>query len=344
MSEVIKEVGSGARRAWQAVQGVVFLVGVAIVAALLFAPKLGLFLLWDVLIPVAPLLLVVAPGLWRNVCPLGTFSLLPAHARVSKKRPISREWQSRLLAIAVLLLLVIVPLRHPLLDRYGVLTGIVLVAVAALAVALGFVFDLKSAWCSGLCPVYPVEMLYGSRPLVAVPNVQCRTCSNCVAPCRDSRNGLTPLDVGRSGPGRSAALVLVGGFPGFVLGWYLVELQAGWSLGREVLWSYGLSLAGLAASLVVFLALWRVAPKGRELLARVFAALAISIYYWFKLPVVLGLSGDGSHALVSLKGVAPDWTIWVLRLGMGALLFGLLLGRAAVRGWSPRPPLAGVTT
>lgn len=181
MSEVTNEVGSGARRAWQAVQGAVFLVGVAIVAALLFAPKLGLFLLWDVLIPVAPLLLVVAPGLWRNVCPLGTFSLLPAHASVSKKRPISREWQSRLLAIAVLLLLVIVPLRHPLLDRYGVLTGIVLVAVAALALGLGFVFDLKSAWCSGLCPVYPVEMLYGSRPLVAVPNVQCRTCSNCVA-------------------------------------------------------------------------------------------------------------------------------------------------------------------
>lgn len=111
-----------------------------------------------------------------------------------------------------------------------------------------------------------------------------------------------------------------------------------------MLWSYGLSFAGMAVSLLVFLALWRVAPKGRELLARVFAALAIAIYYWFKLPVVLGLSGDGSHALVSLKGVAPDWTIWALRLGMAALLVGLLLGRAAVRGWSPRPPMTAATT
>ena len=139
------------RRAWTAAQLLVFLIGAGIVLALLVRPALGLYLLWDVLIPVAPLLLVMAPGVWRNVCPLGTFSILPARMRLSRRRVVSRRWQSRLFAGAVGLLLLIVPLRHVVLDLYGVATGIVLLAAAALALGLGVVFDWKSAWCSGLC-------------------------------------------------------------------------------------------------------------------------------------------------------------------------------------------------
>ena len=335
---------NGARRAWQVVQGVVFLVGVVIVAALLFAPATGLFLLWDVLIPVAPLLLVVAPGVWRNVCPLGTFSVLPSQLKLSRRLHVSRAWQSRLLAIAVALLLIIVPLRHPLLDRYGVVTGIVLLVVALAAIGLGSVFDLKSAWCSGLCPVYPVELLYGSRPVIPVPNVQCRVCTACVAPCRDSRPGITPTDAARTGSGRAAAELLVGGFPGFVLGWYLVELHPGWTPVRQVLQSYALPFAGLAATFAIYLVLRRVLPQSRTFLERAFAAAAIVIYYWFKLPVVFGMTGDGTHALIMLKGTLPAWSVWALRSMMSLLLIYLLLARTAGAGWSPRPPAAPVVT
>ena len=38
--------------------------------ALVVSPDDGLFVLWKLIIPVLPLLWLVAPGLWRNVCPL----------------------------------------------------------------------------------------------------------------------------------------------------------------------------------------------------------------------------------------------------------------------------------
>ena len=59
-------------RTWRAVQTVVWLAGVAILAALLFAPEIGIHAFWNVLIPVAPALVAFAPGLWRKICPLAS--------------------------------------------------------------------------------------------------------------------------------------------------------------------------------------------------------------------------------------------------------------------------------
>lgn len=325
----------GVKLFWRSLQVAFFAVGVLIVATLVFDPPVGLYLLWDVLIPVAPLLLVLAPGLWRNVCPLGTFSLLPAHLKRSKGLKISRVWQQRLLLGAIILLLVIVPLRHVVLDVYGVVTGVVLIVVAAAALALGFLFDWKSAWCSGLCPVYPVEMLYGSRPLVSVPNVQCRECTGCVTPCRDSSRGLVAADAA-NGSSKRVVYLFAGGFPGFVWGWYLVSPDLGAPLLNQLGEAYVLPLAGMVASAVVFLGFYLAFPRRRRWFALVFAALAVATYYWFKLPVALGLSGDGSHALVNLGSRLGDWAIWPLRIGAGLLLFALLLLRKPGAGWSGR--------
>ena len=49
-----------------------------VVAALLIAaPDTGLFVLWKVIIPALPLLFLVAPGLWRNLCPLAASNQTP---------------------------------------------------------------------------------------------------------------------------------------------------------------------------------------------------------------------------------------------------------------------------
>ena len=62
-------------RAWRAVRAT-SLVAALIVAALLVAiPDTGLFVMWKVVIPALPLLFMVAPGLWRNICPLATSKL-----------------------------------------------------------------------------------------------------------------------------------------------------------------------------------------------------------------------------------------------------------------------------
>lgn len=319
----------------RALQFAVFWAGVFIVGALLIKPTLGLYLLWDVLIPIAPLLLVVAPGLWRNICPLGTFSVMPHWLRLSKKRSLSQKWQSRFFALAVALLLVIVPARHVILDSNGPVMGIVLVAVALLAFGLGMVFDWKSAWCSGLCPVYPVELLYGSRPVISPPNLQCQVCTSCVKPCRETREAVTPAEVGTESFGKLAATVIAGGFPGFILGWYLVDVSGRHTVLELIGISYAWPFAGLIMSILAYSVARNFAPAGR--INQIFATLAVGIYYYFKLPVVFGLAGESSHWLVHSANSVPVWSIWVLRSGIVSLLIFLLLGRGPNKSWNGRP-------
>jgi hypothetical protein len=320
-------------------QYVFFAVGVVILGTLFLKPALGLHLLWNVLIPVAPALLVLAPGVWRNVCPMGTASLLPYHLKLSARKSVPRSAQRAMFATAVLLLLVIVPLRHVVLDTNGPITGAVLLTVALLAGGLGLVFSERSAWCSGLCPVYPVELLYGVRPVVTVPNAHCRACNTCVSPCRDSTDGATPHIVARRGIGRWAATLLIGGFPGFIIGWYQVptwELEEGLRhLPEAYLWPWG----GMLASLIVYAILTKILSKGRSELTTLFAAAAVGAYYWFKLPVMVGL-GNPASALVDLGGILPSWSVWPLRIGEVVLFLALLALRRKPKAWEIQPPLA----
>lgn len=324
---------------WIIIQIAVFAVGVFILAMLLLQPKLGLILLWDTLIPIAPLLLIIAPGVWRNICPLATFSMLPHQFNISQRKPLSIEWQAYFFMIAVLLLFLIVPLRHTVLDKYGVVTGIILLVVAIISFCLALIFDWKAAWCSGLCPVYPVELLYGARPVLTVPNMQCRTCTNCVVPCRDSKKGCTPLEAVRHKNSRWAALVFIGCFPGFVFGWFSVSLSPSVSLRMAVFESYLWSYAAATVTFIVFSILYKLFSNQSNLLVRLYATIAISIYYWFKLPDILGLSGSSSHALLNVSNVVPDWSIWLLRLTFITLFSYLLLARSGTKAWTtpPRP-------
>ena len=74
---------------WRIAQAAVWLVGTAILVCLLFFPPIGVLLFWNILIPVAPALFVVATGVWRNVCPLATTFLLPRHLGLSKRKRVS---------------------------------------------------------------------------------------------------------------------------------------------------------------------------------------------------------------------------------------------------------------
>jgi hypothetical protein len=329
---------TGQRMFWRALQGVFFVVGLVILGTLFLRPALGLHLLWNVLIPVAPALLVLAPGVWRNVCPMGTASLLPYHLKLSARRPIPRGAQRAMFATAVLLLLVIVPLRHVVLDTNGPITGAVLLAVALLAGGLGLVFSERSAWCSGLCPVYPVELLYGPRPVVTVPNAHCRACNTCVSPCRDSTDGANPRIVANRGVGHWAGTVLIGGFPGFIIGWYQVptwQLAEGLRhLPEAFLWPWG----GMLVSLVLYVVLARGLSRRQSQLTTWFAAAAVAAYYWFKLPVMVGL-GNPDAALVDLGSVLPAWSVWLLRSAEILLFTGLLVLRRRPKAWQTQPPL-----
>lgn len=325
---------------WRGLQAVFFLVGAFITGALFFAPALGLHLLWNVLIPVAPALLIVAPGVWRNVCPMGTVSLLPRHLGLSKRRKIPEATQGWLAVGALALLLIIVPLRHVIFDTNGPAIGAALVAVAILAAGLGMVFEWKSAWCSGLCPVYPVELLYGQAPLISVRNAHCKACASCVSPCKDGTPELAPQSATPSNASRVSGLILAGGFPGFIWGWYQVPNWHGLEGFKNLHIAYGYPLGAMAVSLIVFVVLRGSLGKGWEsMLVRVFAAAAASVYYWFKLPVMVGL-GDPASALVNLSGLLPTWSAPLLgTLAAVAIVWAIVPAkRQAV--WAMKPAAA----
>ncbi|MBE7492573.1 MAG: hypothetical protein HS108_12560 [Planctomycetes bacterium] len=328
---------------WHMAQTVLLAVGTALVLLLLLRPTLGLYLLWDVLIPVAPLLLAVAPGIWRNICPLGTFSLLPRRLGLSRRAAPDAVWQGRLLAGAVVLLVLIVPLRHVILDHDGVVTGVVLLAVAALAAGLGAALDWKSAWCSGLCPVHPVELLYGTRPLLTVPNSQCDTCTRCTSPCRDARGGIDPVTATRGRAGRAAGWLLAGAFPGFVWGWFQVPPRDGGITGAYVATAYGWPLAAGMATLALFAVATLALPRAGRLLTRSWAAAAIGAYYWFKLPVLLGL--EGTRGWVDGAAWLGPWALWAARLTPAVFFVWLMvIRRGTARQWASRPAPAAALT
>lgn len=323
---------------WRLAQAAGWLAGAALIAALAAAPTIGLQLLWNVLIPVAPALFVVAPGLWRNLCPLATTALLPRHLGLSARRRLSAEWQGRLAFASVAALLLIVPLRHVALNNDGAGSALTLAALGAGAFAAGLAFEWKSGWCSGLCPVHPVERLYGALPALTLPNAHCERCERCVAVCPDSVPG-APAAASGSLP----LLALAGGFPGYVWGWFQVADLASpdaWSRLGSI---YASPLLGFAATLGVFLSLRALLPSRLALpLQRGFAAAAVCCYYWYRLPALLGFGrfpGDG--VLVDLSATLPAWFPLASRtLTTAALLAWLLRSPGVPASWLRRPPFA----
>ena len=43
----------------------------------------------------------------------------------------------------------------------------------------------KSGWCSTICPLLPVQRIYGQTPLMLVANAHCQPCVGCVKNCYD---------------------------------------------------------------------------------------------------------------------------------------------------------------
>ena len=328
------------RSMWHWAQVLALAAGMFIWGALIFKPSLGLHLLWNVLIPVAPALFVVAPGVWRNLCPLGTLSLAPAHLGLSQDKPLSRAWRGRLYLGAVLLLLVVVPLRRAFLDTNGPVLAAVLCAVGLLAIGLGFVFNWKSGWCSSLCPVYPVELLYGSRPLVSVDNAHCPRCTQCVAPCSESAVARTPASAVTTTLGRRVGIVLTGSFPGFIFGWFQLPTYRGWEGLHHLPTTYAIPFSTAVLTLALYLLLRSTWPKHERLIARVFAAAAVTTYYWFRLPPVFGIGDPTAAMIVDLSPRLPSFAATVLRIFELVALSWLILGRTQTRRAWEWPPAA----
>lgn len=306
----LRETVFTSRVRWHSAQYIVLLAGVALVAALLFRPGVGLLILWNVLIPVAPALIVLAPGLWRNICPMATFSLLPRRLGFSRQKILARHTAALLSASGLIALLLIVPLRHVVLDTDGPMTALMLLLSAGVAISMGSMFEWRSGWCNTLCPIHPVEKFYGISPAITVQNVRCDTCKKCLTPCPDSTRSMNPSVTGPAVVEKLAGHLMIGGFAGFIWGWYRIPDFHGNAVLTEIISAYFWPCAGALVSLAIYVAVRaRIcrSKAGRTMLVKVFAAAAVSTYYWYRIPALAGFGPHpGTGQLYDLTAVLPD--------------------------------------
>lgn len=336
-SRSLKKLPNHKKTIWRIVQTAVWLVGLAILLSLVFFPDLGIHLFWNILIPVAPALIVVAIGLWRNICPMATNSLFIRHQGLSKRKKLSMSQSAKLNFVAVVALFLIVPLRHGIFDMNGMATAILILSLSAVAIFMGLRYEWKSGWCSGLCPVHPVEKLYGLNSNLEISNAHCDSCSRCMVLCPDSTPTVNPMSLKKTPYHKMAGFLMVAAFPGFVWGWFQVPDSASIESAAHLLSLYQLPAIGMAVSSLLYFVL---KPFLKEsTLISVFSAAAVSCYYWFRIPALVGYGiypGDGM--LIDLNAVLPLWVVQILILSTTAFFFWWIVLRTQKRTrWAKRP-------
>lgn len=289
---------------WHAVRAASITALVALCVVLVARPPLGLHLMWRVVAPLLPLLFLIAPGLWRNICPLAAANQLPRLGRFGRVAT-PPAWLKRSgYLVAVTLFVAIVPTRRVLFDHSGAASAALLAGALVAAFTGGVLYHGKSGWCSSICPLFPVQRLYGQTPFVTVPNSHCRPCVGCAKNCYDfNPRAAYQADMYDDDPRWSASRKLfAGGFPGVALGYWTLGDLAPQRL-------YVVFAAGVLASAGSFFALTALTRIRPARLAAVYGALALSVFYWFAAP---GLD----DVLHNLGGQRAGLLVWPIRGGV----------------------------
>src|SRR4051794_39753329 len=212
-------------KVWHAMRAGSLVGGLVVAALLIAAPKTGLFVMWRVVIPALPLLFMVAPGLWRNLCPLAASNQMPRALKLTKALTAPAWLKEYGYVIAFSGFALFVVLRRFGLDDSGAYSALLLLGAMAAAFTGGLFLKGKSGWCSTMCPLLPVQRIYGQTPLALVANAHCQPCVGCVKNCYDFNPraaylaDLHDADNYWSGYRR----FFVGAFPGIVLGFFAVS-------------------------------------------------------------------------------------------------------------------------
>jgi len=216
----------------------------------------------------------------------------------------------------MLLLVVLIAARRVVLDTNGpVLLGL-LVVIAVAALVAGLLFDTKAGFCNAICPVLPVERLYGQLPWYEPQNPRCPTCTVCTrGGCLDL--GPTKAVAQTLGPARKTnrwmlkpfgAFALF--FPGVVIGYFTVP-EASMTSVAAVYGRVGLFAAvsyGVGALLVVALRMRGEAALG------LLAVLAFGLYYWYAAPAVVTELGLPAGVIATIRLAALLLaSAWLLR-------------------------------
>jgi len=287
--------------------------GALCLAALLLTDEtLGLDIFWRVLVPLLPLVWLVAPGLWRNLCPLAASNQTPRLLGFTRALT-APEWFRNYAPVAgIALFFAAVSSRPVLLDDSGPWTAALIVAALCLAFAGGVLLKGKSGWCSSICPLLPIQRIYGQTPYVTVPNSHCRPCVGCTRNCYDFNPRVAYLadlhDDDRHFTGHR--LFFAGALPALVVAYFTTP--AGLST-LDIYARFGLAIGAGAGSFFIAQSILRV-PL--HTLTALYGAAALNLFYWWGSPVLAAtLLGDEDHPVTwVLRGlVAAATLVWLVR-------------------------------
>lgn len=307
-------------RFWHAVRFLSIAALIAIAVGGVVSPTSTLTFFWGIVIPLLPLVFLIAPGSWRNVCPLAGLNQASRYMGVTKQVPAPAWLRDHGFSIATTLFVGIALTRKVLFNRNGVALTVLLGVVMVGALLGGRLFRGKSGWCSSICPLLPVQRVYGQTPFIGVANSHCRPCLGCTKNCYDFNPRVAYVadmhepDATFRGPRR----LFVGAFPGLVLGFFLVP-DAGRLSTLEV---YGRCLLWIAGGIAVFAVLDTFGRFSPNRLPPLFGAAAFSLFYWFG-------SVRVSRALGSLLG--GNWSGLITPVRVGAIALALVW---LVRSWA----------
>ena len=301
--------------AWQAIRVGTLLGAIGLAIALVLDPQDGLFVLWRLIIPVLPLVWLVAPGLWRNVCPLSASNQTPRVLGLSKARPAPAWLKAYGFVIAAGMFILFISLRKVGLDDSGPASALLLLGALAGGFAGGIALKGKAGWCSSVCPLLPVQRLYGQTPFKLVANSHCTPCVGCTKSCYDFNPKVAFL-ADLTDPDRSVGAhrkLFAAVFPGVVLAFFtLPEARS----GAEIAALYGQFALYLAGSIAVFFTLDSLLKVSSHTLTTLFAATGFALFYWYGGPVfvaaVAGSSPDAATYAVRAAAIVLA-AAWVVR-------------------------------
>ena len=277
------------QRVWRAARVASVLATLGVCALLVAEPDTGLDLWWELLVPLLPLVWFVAPGLWRNVCPLAATNQVPRVLGFTRGRTAPQWFRTYAPLAGIAIFLAAVFARPTVFEDDGPATAALIGGALIAAFAGGYVLKGKSGWCSSLCPMLPVQRMYGQTPFANVPNSHCRPCLGCTKNCFDFNPNVAFLADVHDGDRQwsTTRKLFTAAFPGLVIAFFTEQDVAVMALA-------------VGASAGSFLALEALLPASVPKLAAVYGAVALNLFYWWAAP-------------------GPDWIAWPLRAAVLAL-------------------------
>ena len=292
-------------RTWWAIR-IASITAALIVAGLLIAsPDDGLFVMWKLVVPLLPLLFLVAPGVWRNLCPLAASNQTPRVLGLTRGLTAPKWLKEYGYVIAISLFVLFVVLRKLGLDDSGPASAFLLLGALTGGFLGGMYLKGKSGWCSSICPLLPVQRIYGQTPFALVGNSHCQPCVGCTTNCYDFNPKAAYLaDLHADDPYWSGyRRFFVAAFPGLVLAFFEVP-EAPDAIGvPEMLGRVALYMAVSVASFQLLSSFVKVSAHK---LTTLYGALAFNVFYWYGGPALVeSLTGEPS----------PDAVTWAMHAG-----------------------------